>query len=351
MSIPTRVVSSLPPGTAFSRYLMAKFAGQRSAMNGIEHARQWRDSPQVLAALEAEIHYIKSAVAPGTTTDATYAAPLAQYGIAAEVLSLLRGATILGALEGKLRRVPFHIRVPRETSAPNGAWVAEGAPAPVGLGAFDTLSQEQYKSSAIVAVTRELLTAGGPGAEKALRDAVVGGAGAFLDLQFLTSTITAVANTRPAAITNGATAITSTGTTAAQMSADLNAMIAAISSPGAALVWIMKPTTFARIAGTLASGVGPGSLFGLPVVASANSPQQVTLIDAASILFSDDGDFDVDLSTSATLQMNSAPDSPATAATVATSMFQNNMVAIRAMRWLAYTRAHTGAVSYMTTAY
>ena len=45
------------------------------------------------------------------------AGPLAVYGIAGEALALLRGASIIGALESRMRRVPFRTKVPRETGS------------------------------------------------------------------------------------------------------------------------------------------------------------------------------------------------------------------------------------------
>ena len=87
MSIPTRVVSSLPTGTALSRYIIAKSLG---AAQGLTVAEGWLDVPQVAHALRAELH-TKASVDPMTTQDARAAAPLAQYGISREFLELLRG--------------------------------------------------------------------------------------------------------------------------------------------------------------------------------------------------------------------------------------------------------------------
>ncbi len=85
--------------------------------------------------------------------------------------------------------------------------------------------------------------------------------------QFLTNTVTLVANARPGAITNGATAV-SPRTTAAQMSADLAGLLAAVTMPGP-LVWIMEPTTAYRIAATIGGTAAvdvPHTLFGIPLV-------------------------------------------------------------------------------------
>jgi hypothetical protein len=46
----------------------------------------------------------------------------------------------------------------------------------------------------------------------------------------------------------------------------------------------------------------------------------------------------IDVSREATLQMDSAPDSPPTASTVMYSLFQNNGVAIRAERYINWAK-------------
>jgi HK97 family phage major capsid protein len=349
----TRPVSLLAPGTAFARYVMVKAAANGDAYTELRLAEQFKDSPTVHATIELET---KAAVAAGVTTDATWAGPLASYGIASEALTLLRGASIIGALDGKMRRVPFHTKVPRETgSGTGGAWIGQGLATPVAATAYDTITQEAYKAAKIVVLSEELLALGDPDAERTVRETVIAGVAAFLDGQFLTNTVTLSADVRPAAITNGATAITSTGSTAAQISADLASLLAAITTPATTLVWIMRPQTAATIAMRLA-GVGtptdlPRTLFGASVILSANSPQQVTLIDAGNILYSDTGGFDVSISTQALLELNDAPAEPTAASTVMTSLLQRNLFGVRVTRWIAYLRAQTGSVAYMTVAY
>ena len=187
-----------------------------------------------------------------------------------------------------------------------------------------------------------------------MRETVAAGVTAYLDAQFLTNTVTLSANLRPAAITNGATAITSTGTTAAQINADLAGMLAAITTDGGGLVWIMKPSTAYRIAATIGGTAAadiPRTLFGIPMVLSINSPAQITLVDAAHILYSDSGGIDISISTQAAIQLDQVPTDPPVAATVIESLFPRNLFGIRVTRWLAYLRAQSGAVTYMTVAY
>jgi hypothetical protein len=75
VALPTRlprvqVQSNLPKGTAFTRMAMAIARGKGDTYSTLEHAKAWKDTPEV------EI-MVKAAIAALTTTDATMAAPLA----------------------------------------------------------------------------------------------------------------------------------------------------------------------------------------------------------------------------------------------------------------------------------
>lgn len=353
-AVPTRAVSALPTGTAFSRYVMTLAASNGDAYAALALAERLKDSPTVYATLEAL--NTKSAVSAGTTTDSTWAGPLATYGVASEALALLRGASIIGQMESRMRRVPFRTKVPRETgTGTGGAWIGQGLATPVAATAYDTLTQEVFKSGVIVALSRELLNIGDPAAERTVRETVIAGLSAYLDGQFLTNTVTLSAGLRPAAITNGATAVVQSGVTAAAIAVDLGSLLAAITTSGGGLVWIMRPLTAFNIAAKFAA-VGmatdiPRTLLGIPLILSVNSPAQITLVDAANVLYSDDGGFDVSASEQASIQMNDAPSDPDTAATVFTSLYQRNLWAVRVTRWLSYLRAQTGSVAYMAVTY
>jgi HK97 family phage major capsid protein len=253
-----------------------------------------------------------------------------------------------------MQRVPLHTRISTETGAGfTGAWVAAGGAIPVQLTAFATLIQEHYKFGAITVLSRELVEHSSPDAEATIRRAVLGGLTAALDNQLLLPSVAVSAGVNPASLTNGATEITTTGTTAAQIAADLAGLLAAVTSPGP-LTWVMRPKTMYRIAlvlGHQAAGL-PNTLFGIPVIASTTSPAQVALIDPHAMLFSDSGQFDVDVSTQAAFQLDSAPAEPTASSTVFSSLFQRNLLAIRAMRWLAWLNpSPTTTAAFMTVAY
>jgi HK97 family phage major capsid protein len=351
MPEPYRVVSANPAGTAVSRYIIAKALGGGDRYRELMVAEKWLDTPTVMASLELQT---KAAVAAGSTTDATWAGPLAPYGIASEALTIMRGLSILGALESKMQRVPLHARIARETGAGiTGNWVAAGAPVPVQATAFATIVEEHFKFGVIVMLAEELVTLSNPDAEATIRRTVLGGLAAAIDNQLLLPTVTVSAGVNPASILNGASETTTTGTTAAQISADLAAMLAAVTTPGP-LVWIMKPMTMYRIALTLGSQAAglPATLFGIPVIASNNSPAQIALLDPSQILYSDSGQFDLDLSRHATPQADSAPADPTVAGTTMLSTWQRDVVSIMALRWLAWLNpSPTTNAAFMTVAW
>jgi HK97 family phage major capsid protein len=215
------------------------------------------------------------------------------------------------------------------------------------------VQQEAYKAGVITVLSKELLKVSDPDAERTIRETVVNGLASFIDLQFLLPTVTLAADLRPAAITNGATEVVTTGTSAAQINADLGALLAAVTTPGPR-TWIMRAGTAARIAATIGGTAAmdvPKTLFGMPLILSANSPAQITLVDPSQILYSDDGGIELTRSEQAAIQMDDAPASPPVAATVMTSLWQMNLWAIRAIRWVAWLRAQAGSVAWMTVAY
>jgi hypothetical protein len=173
MSVLTRPVSILPTGTAVSRYIIAKALGRGDRYRELQTAERWLDTPHVKATLEL---YEKSAVASGSTTDSTWAASLSAYGIAAEALTIMRGLSILGALESKMQSVPLHTRLARETGAGfSGGWVAAGGAIPVQLTAFATIVEEHFKYGVITVLSEELLTLATPAAEATIRRSVSAG--------------------------------------------------------------------------------------------------------------------------------------------------------------------------------
>jgi hypothetical protein len=86
---------------------------------------------------------------------------------------------------------------------------------------------------------------------------------------------------------------------------------------------------------------------GVKVVISSAAGSKIIGVDADGLLVTEGG---IDIVTGQPdLQMNDAPDSPPTAATVMVSTWQRNLTAIKVERWINWT-ARTGAVATLTLA-
>jgi HK97 family phage major capsid protein/HK97 family phage prohead protease len=378
--------TNVPKGTAFTRYAIALARSRGNLMQALEIARNERSwteqTPQVENVLRAAAAngglepIVRTAIAAGTTSDSTWAGPLVQYNVmASEFIELLRPATVIGKFGQNgvpdLRRVPFNIKVPRQTAGSSVSWVGEGKPKPVSKLAFDNVTLQWAKAAGIVVLTDELVRFSNPSAEALVQNDLISAMAQFLDQQFTDPDIAAVAGVSPASITNGVASVTASGTTADDFRADAlslmnNFRTSNISLAGA--VWIMPETQaggLAMLVNALGQAEFPGltptggTLLGLPVITSQNdgltdggSPtgSRIILVKASDIMLADDGQVLLDASREASIQMNSAPDDPVSASTVLVSMFQENMVALRAERWINWTTRHTGAVQWITNA-
>lgn len=299
----------------------------------------------------------KAAVAPGTTTDATFAAPLVSLRTLTDAfLEYSRPATIIGKIPN-LRRVPFNISVSAQSGGGTYGWTGEGAPTALTQATFASIAVPGTpKAAGIIVVTAELLKLGVPDADVILRNELVAGIAQFLDSQFVDPAVAAVANVHPASITNGLTPIASTGPTNANAAADINALIRAFvtANPNVEFaVLVVSPANAMALAST---GNYPhlridgGFVAGIPVVTSGSVGDRLVLLDAQAILVADDGGLNVDVSRQASVQMDSAPTNPPTATTIHVSLWQLNLVGLKAERFINWTRARSSAVAFVSGA-
>jgi len=352
-----QVKANVEPGIGFVRYAQALMTTRGNILAAAEYAKRWEDStPEVGLVL-------KAAVAAGTTTDATWAGPLAPIRpLVNEFLALLRPATIIGKIAG-LRQVPFNISVPIQTGGGTYKWVGQGAPKPVGTLAFGTITLAITKAAGIIVITDELARNSTPAAEAVIRADMIAGIAQFLDATFVDSTQAPVANVSPGGITNGITPITSAGTSPSNARTDLQALINAmatanISVEGATL--IMSQTNAAVLASALnplgqplypALGPTGGTAMGLTVVTSQTAGNNVILLQPSTVLYADDGGVTIDASVEASVQMDTVLDSPPVATTILTSLWQNNLVGLRAERYINWKRARAAGVQFTQQTY
>lgn len=370
------VRANVPKGTAFTRYAMALAASKGSGFEALRMAQRnksWKEqTPEVELMLEHDIPaMMKAAVGAGTTTDATWASPLVAYVVAAsEFIDLLRPATIIGRIPN-LRRVPFNIQMPRTTTGSSVGWVGENAPKPVSNMAFDTVQLRWAKAAGIIVLTEELVRFSNPSAEAVVRGDLVDAMAQFLDRQFVDPSVAAVPNVSPASIINGVTPVTASGITAAAFFTDVRLMFgnffsANMSTAGG--VWIMTQTqalALSLIQNTLGQNVFPtitatgGTLLGYPVIASENMPATgnspadgypIIFVVPPEVMLADDGQVVIDASNQASVQMDTAPDSPPTASSNMVSLWQMNMVGLRAERWINWLKRRSAAAQFIQNA-
>jgi HK97 family phage major capsid protein/HK97 family phage prohead protease len=344
-------------GTAFTRYALAVAMTKGNLMHAERLAEErWKDTPEVALVL-------KAAVSAGTTQATTWAAPLVQYqDMAAEFIELLRPRTILGKMTG-VRRVPFNIRIQRQTAGVTGSFVGEGAPKPVNALAFDNITLTWAKAAVIVVLTDELVRFSNPSAEALVRADMIAGISTYLDRRFIDPSFAGVANVSPASITNGITPRQSTGTTVAAITADAKAVMTVYANANqdlSAAAWVMAPKTALALSlirnvddefvfSTI--NVNGGTWFGFPVITSnavglTGSPTDnfIALIDQSEVLLADDGGISIDMSQEASIEMNDAPTGGATSLV---SLWQNNLLGLRAERYINWSRRRATVASWI----
>jgi HK97 family phage major capsid protein len=354
------VQRNLPKGTAFTRYAMA-LALSKGNLPAAERIAQnhFKDTPEVLTVL-------KAATDAGTTTDTTWAAPLVQYtDMTSEFIELLRAQTVLGRLTS-LRRVPFNVRIPRQTSGTTGTFVGEGAPAPVRELAFDNLTLPWAKASTIVVITAELAKLGNPSAEALVRSDLINGMAEYLDKRLLDPAYPGVANVSPASLTNGVTPTQASGATLAALDKDVRTVMTVFADANMGLgtgVWVMSASLAIRLSMMRTNQdskafpdltVNGGTFYGLPVVVSNNvtgsgSPgdQFLILISQNEVLLADESQMMIDASQEASVQMN---DAPSAGAQSLVSLWQNGLVGLKVDRWIYWTKRRSAAVQFIDKA-
>lgn len=242
-------------------------------------------------------------------------------------------------------------------------WVGQGNSKPVGELAFDQVSLGMAKAAGIIVISEELARSSDPSAEAIIGEDLRKAIAQFLDEQFINPAVALVANVSPAAVTNGASVIDSTGVTAAHLRADFASALAVWTAAEMSIsggVIVMTETQAIRLSmlvnafgqpefpGLSATG---GTLFGLPVIASENVPAEggspagnrIVLLKPGEILLADDGGIMLDVSREASVQMNTVPTDPASASTVFRSLWQDNLVGIRAERFINWVKRRAAA--------
>lgn len=338
------VGNAMSKGVGFALAVKATVAAHKINQNGggvtpVEILKSWNapESVQNLLRVKANI---------GTTTGTDFAAALVdQQNLTNEFIELLRPSTILGRMTG-FRNVPFNVKIPTQTGSTSVNWVGEGQKKPTTDMKFGNITLTKSKLAGIVLLSDELIRFSSPSADALVRDDLIKTISQFIDGQFLDPS-KADSEDSPASILNGVASIKSTGTTAEAYEADLLSCINGFIGGNQSLdgsYWVMSETRAAQMSllrdalgNTFFAGMGFGSgsktLLGLPVVTSQTAGEKIVLIKPSEILLADDGGVDFAISSEATITNGSE----------SINLFQNNLSAIRAERYIRWKPVRTAA--------
>ena len=352
-----RVEQKLEKGVAFARFTKALAVAKGVRSEALQIAKNKYPDDTKLH------HVLKAAVSAGTTTDPDWAGSLVEYqDFANDFVDFLRPKTIIGQFGvgniPSLRNVPFNIRIPVQTSGGSAQWVGQGKAKPLTKFDFETITFGFSKVAANSVLTEELLRFSNPKADVLVRDSLAESVIARLDQDFVDPNKAAQAGISPASITNGAATIPSSGDPDTDSTAAFQVFIDANLQPTGA-VWLMSSTTALALSKRktpLGTKEYPemtmfgGTYEGLPAIVSQYVGNQIILMNAPDIYLADDGGVAVDMSSEASLEMESAPtgDSVTPTGVELVSMWQTNSVAIRAERWINWQRRRTAAVAVIS---
>lgn len=344
-----QVESNLPKGIGFSLLVKASAIATKSkgGVTTREVLQGWNAPDSVIRAATQ-----KAVI--GTTTDDKFGKELIDYAnLTGEFIELVRQKTVVDKIAHQMRQVPFNVKIPTQTASGSVGWVGEGKMKPVGNPEFGSMTLSHAKIAGIVLLSDELIRFSNPKADTLVRDDLVATVAQFIDQQFFDPD-KAEATESPASILHGVNAVASTGVSADKYDADLQTLIAKVVDAGFSLegaVWAMSETRAMQISGmrdalgrTYFEGmslVGSRSLKGLPVLTCGYLADKIVLIIPNQILLADDGGIDFSVSTEATINMGT-DDAPKMV-----NLFQNNLTAIRAERFIRWKKRLPNAVGYI----
>jgi len=283
-------------------------------------------------AMPRTVAVLKAAVAAGTTSDAVWAGELSAYrnlseGFVASLAPFGAFDTILN--DGAFRRVPLKTKLSVTTVAAIGAVTGEQKTKLISRLSLSAPTLEPRKSSCIVVISDEIAKSASTAAIQLLGDELRQGVARVTDADFLNSITT----------NSDVENITATGSDLSAFIADLNVALAIIEVGSTSRLYLIAPPrivkALALMRGTAGAPAFPnltirgGDIAGVTVTPSDALTDKIVLVDAQQIA-ADGSIVTVDDSQQSSLQLD---DTPTDGATTTVSLWQHNLMALRAERW------------------
>lgn len=353
----------LEPGIGFARVARCKALAQMHKESPSQIAKNLYPGDDALISSLT----MKAAVSAANTADAAWMGNLITDGASfADFIEFLRPQTLLGRVEGSLRRLPFDVPVAIQSTGGAAQWVAEGAAKPVTEWTYTQTILRPTKVAAIAVATQEMLMRASASVDNLIRDELARAIRERLDTDFIDPDKAAVGTTSPASILNGVTPLTSSGTDADGVRCDIEAIMAEFADNNLGLqgaFWVMNERTAIALSlmqnplgQTAFPGINfnGGTLFGLPVYVTnyANTDTDgsvLALVRGSDIYLGDEGGIQVSVSDQASIQMDNAPTNNGVTptATSLVSFWQDNLIGWRVERIITWARRRPQAVVWM----
>lgn len=284
---------------------------------------------------------MKAAVGAGGMNPGMWGSALVDWTTASvEFWGLVTEQSVIGRLLG-MRRVPLNVRGVTMLSGATANWVGEAQPTPVSGETFSSTPLMTLKVAALIVLSAELAKISDPAAEPLIQADLVRAMAVRIDQSFLDPNNAGAAGVSPASVTFGVTA-TSVG---ASPSADVDALIAAFKGDLSRAYWIASPTRFATMAGAafLDLGARGGEIRGIPAISSLQIGNLLMLVDPSSIAIGINV-LQLDSSAEGDVQLSSTP---AGGPSTLVSLWQSNMIALRALQGCNWKLLRPGTVEYV----
>lgn len=305
-------------------------------------AKTARVVPAVLEGIEAL--RTKASVAAASTTDATWASPLANTQLVDAFAETLRDASAFDRLLPDMLRVPPQTKVVAITAGISGAAVDEGAPKPAGRLSASNFDVVMKKSVAFIVITKELMRASSVGALAMLNRELSGAVATVTDTTFI------------ADLTASISTIPSSGATALAVRADMRAALDAVDTGAASRLYWLASSSIAKRLAVIGDASGApafpetasGNLGAWPLVISDGVGSGLLILCDAAQIAASALPIELDATDQATIQMDSAPDSPVSGSTNVVPLWSMNQSALRATRYFAVKRLRDTAVAIVS---
>jgi Phage capsid family len=314
--------------------------GRRRGEDPVHLATKARASDRV-------VEFCKAATAPGTTTDATWGAPLSVSVLADAFLASIAATSLFDLLWPSMLQAPLNTSIVVQSGSFSGAAITESHVKGLSKLSLAASDLDPAKIAVLMSVSAELLKMSGPLGINLLRRELQTAVSRATNTWFL------------ATVGASATSVASSGFTAIAVRQDLRTLLANVNSGADSKLYLIATRKICEALAVLQDSAGAaafpqatvqgGSIGGIPIACIDEvTDGELWLLDAAQCAAGVQGTLQLDTSTEAVIQFESTPDSPVSASTNLVSLFQSDLVAVKAERWLGVKLLNSNAICKIT---